>query len=303
MTMDKFEYYYSVTKIDIKQFFQDALSFIESGYPRILSYYSGGDVPGSSFDELDRLLGVCGEIDSAFFLFSSQLETLDMWELLDQFDDTWGKLLTINNTSKWMRSSRVGRYDSKFYLERLLGDFDNFEKVSKTLGFDSPQDDWEQIAIDNFIREEDYSPRNGGPIFKVSLSSTASFGIQNIVDSLVDKRVLGKDIDKRFYFTDNDLAIVEYEDAVTQAIDTILNTKKGDIPEFPEDGVANETVGSNIAIIQYPSLFRNLSSMFYKDNRFIEINLLSLDRKADYVNMKIKIVTINKDSFITNINL
>lgn len=297
------EKYYNITKIDIQQFFQDTVDFINEGYPSILSYYEGGDLPADSFKVLDDLLVRAESIDAAFFNFSDQMKTLDMWDLLDTFEDSWGQLLTINNTSKWMRSSRVGRYDGKFYLERALKDFENFEQVASSVGSNDPQNDWEEIAVSNFIIEEDYSPRSGGPIFKISLSSSANFGIQTVVDSLVGERILGKDVDKRFYFANNDLAIVEYKDAINQTIDTIMNTLKGDIPEFPEDGVSNEFIGTNVSAIQYPTLFRNLSTMFAKDGRFIEVNLLSLSRKDDYIIMKIKIKTINSDSYITNISV
>ena len=297
------EKYYNITKIDIQQFFQDTVDFINEGYPSILSYYEGGDLPADSFKVLDDLLVRAESIDAAFFNFSDQMKTLDMWDLLDTFEDSWGQLLTINNTSKWMRSSRVGRYDGKFYLERALKDFENFEQVASSVGSNDPQNDWEEIAVSNFIIEEDYSPRSGGPIFKISLSSSANFGIQTVVDSLVGERILGKDVDKRFYFANNDLAIVEYKDAINQTIDTIMNTLKGDIPEFPEDGVSNEFIGTNVSAIQYPTLFRNLSTMFAKDDRFIEVNLLSLSRKDYYIIMKIKIKTINSDSYITNISV
>lgn len=297
------EKYYNITKIDIQQFFQDTVDFINEGYPSILSYYEGGDLPADSFKVLDDLLVRAESIDAAFFNFSDQMKTLDMWDLLDTFEDSWGQLLTINNTSKWMRSSRVGRYDGKFYLERALKDFENFEQVASSVGSNDPQNDWEEIAVSNFIIEEDYSPRSGGPIFKISLSSSANFGIQTVVDSLVGERILGKDVDKRFYFANNDLAIVEYKDAINQTIDTIMNTLKGDIPEFPEDGVSNEFIGTNVSAIQYPTLFRNLSTIFAKDDRFIEVNLLSLSRKDDYIIMKIKIKTINSDSYITNISV
>lgn len=297
------EKYYNITKIDIQQFFQDTVDFINEGYPSILSYYEGGGLPADSFKVLDDLLVRAESIDAAFFNFSDQMKTLDMWDLLDTFEDSWGQLLTINNTSKWMRSSRVGRYDGKFYLERALKDFENFEQVASSVGSNDPQNDWEEIAVSNFIIEEDYSPRSGGPIFKISLSSSANFGIQTVVDSLVGERILGKDVDKRFYFANNDLAIVEYKDAINQTIDTIMNTLKGGIPEFPEDGVSNEFIGTNVSAIQYPTLFRNLSTMFAKDDRFIEVNLLSLSRKDDYIIMKIKIKTINSDSYITNISV
>lgn len=303
MEITNAEKFYNATKIDIAGFFHDVINFLNDDYPSILSYYGGGDLPASSFKTLDNLLSRSERIDAAFRNFSDLMTTMDMWDLLDTFEDTWGQLLTVNNTGKWMRSSRVGRYDGKFYLERSLSDFENFEQVSESVGSDDPQNDWEDIAVRNLIEEEAYSPRNGGPIFKISLSTTANFGIDTVVDSLTGNNILGKDIDKQFHFEDNDVATVMYKKAIDQSIDTIMNTLKGDIPEFPEDGVSNEFVGSNVAAIQYPTLFRNLSTMFAKDDRFVEVNLLSLTRQDDYIIMKINVKTVNNDNFITNINV
>lgn len=303
MEITNAEKFYNATKIDIAGFFHDVINFLNDDYPSILSYYGGGDLPASSFKTLDNLLSRSERIDAAFRNFSDLMTTMDMWDLLDTFEDTWGQLLTVNNTGKWMRSSRVGRYDGKFYLERSLSDFENFEQVSESVGSDDPQNDWEDIAVRNLIEEEAYSPRNGGPIFKISLSTTANFGIDTVVDGLTGNNILGKDIDKQFHFEDNDVATVMYKKAIDQSIDTIMNTLKGDIPEFPEDGVSNEFVGSNVAAIQYPTLFRNLSTMFAKDDRFVEVNLLSLTRQDDYIIMKINVKTVNNDNFITNINV
>lgn len=311
MTQNSFDEFYRITKYDLKQYFQDYVDFTNTEYPKIVSYYNGGDVPRKSFEILDNMLKTAEEIEATFYLFSDQLNLLDYWEMLDNFEELWTKLLTIDNSGKWMRSSRVGRFSNKFYLDRGLGDFDNFEKVAHTAGYNNAQDSWEQIAVDNLIIEENYTPRNGldfksadrKNLFKISLSDTATFGIGNIVDSLVGENILGKDIDKRFFFDDNDLAVVKYRDAVEQTVDTILTTCAGDIPEFPEDGISNEFFGSNVAAFQYPTLFRNISSMFYKDNRFTEINLVSLSRKDDYVDMKLDIRTVNNDSILTNVNI
>lgn len=294
-----------ITKIDIKSFIEEALNFFQTGYAQILNYYQGGDSPTESFMTLDGLLRTCEKIDAAFFQFSDQMLTSDMWDLLDMFTDTWGKLQTVNNTSRWLRSSRVGRNDTKFYVNRLLNDRENFEQVAKSLGSDNPQDDWEDITIRNLIREEDYDATENekGVIFKVSLNTDVAYGIDTVVDNPIGDRILGKDMDKCFHFVDNDIATVEYRDAINQTIDTILKTMKGSIPEFPEDGTDNDNIGSNVILVKYPSLFRNLVSMFSKDARFKSVTMISLERVDDYVMMKLNISTVDRSNYLTNIKL
>lgn len=100
-----------------------------------------------------------------------------------------------------MRSSKVGTYDSTFYLQRTLSDYENFEDVARSVGSADPQNDWENIAVRNLINEEDYSAEQGGPMFKISFAPTANFSIQTVVDHLIGERILGKDIDKNFILT------------------------------------------------------------------------------------------------------
>lgn len=294
-----------ITKIDLQSFLEETVTFFQTGYANILNYYQGGDVPTDSFVELDSLLKMCEKIDAAFFQFSDQMLTSDMWDLAELFSDIWGKLQTANNSSRWMRSSRVGRNDTKFYVNRLLNDRETFEQVARSLGSENPQDDWEDIAVRNLIQEEDYDATDNqkGVIFKVSLNTVISYGIENVVDNPVGDKILGKDMDKCFHFDNNDIATVEGRDAVNQTIDTILNTMKGSIPEFPEDGTDNDDIGSNVIIVKYPSLFRNLLNMFSKDARFKSVTLLSLERVDDYVMMKLNIETVDRDSYLTNIKI
>lgn len=294
-----------ITKIDMQSFLEEAVVFFQTGYANILNYYQGGDVPTDSFVELDSLLKTCEKIDAAFFQFSDQMLTSDMWDLAELFADIWGKLQTANNSSRWMRSSRVGRNDTKFYVNRLLNDRETFEQVARSLGSENPQDDWEDITVRNLIQEEDYDATDNqkGVIFKVSLNTVISYGIENIVDNPIGDKILGKDMDKCFHFDNNDIATVEGRDAVDQTIDTILNTMKGSIPEFPEDGTDNDDIGANVIIVKYPSLFRNLLNMFSKDARFKSVTLLSLERVDDYVMMKLNIETVDRDSYLTNIKI
>ena len=297
--VDKFE---KITGYNIRGFFDSCKEFFSEDFGNISSYYLGGVMDGKSFRLLDDLIRECESIESLFFKFKAQLNETEMFELLETLGEIYNKLLTTKNLSRWLRSSNVGKYDQSFFVDRSLRDNESLEDVSESLGSSDIQNDWMDIAIRNSIIEEDYT-KDSSPVFKVKLNQTINFQIENLVDNLVGKNVLGKDMDVNFRFEDNDVAIVKYNDAVIQTINTIVSTLKGDIPEFRNDGVSNEFIGTNVVSIQYPTIFRNLSEMFLKDGRFKEVSLLGLDRVEDSVFMRIKIVTVNNDSHITNIQL
>lgn len=297
--LDKFE---KITGYNLREFFESCKKFFSEDFSNISSYYSGGNMVGESFGKIDELLKSCESIESIFFKYKSRLNDTEMFDLLDAFENINVKLLTTKNLGKWLRSSSVGRYNQSFFVDRSLKNNENFEDVSESLGSSDGQNDWIDIAISNSVREEDYT-KDSSPVFKVRLNQTINYQIENIVDNLVSKNILGKDIDANFRFEGGDVAIVNYDNAVLQTISTITSTLKGDIPEFTNDGVSNEFIGTNVASIQYPTLFRNLSEMFLKDGRFKEISLLGLDRKEDSVFMNIKIITVNNDVHITNIQI
>lgn len=297
--VDKFKY---ITGYDIRSFVEQSKSFFSSDFDNISRYYLGSSMVGESFGKLDSLIKECSIIESLFFKFKNQLNETEMFDLLEAIEGISTKLLTTKNLSKWLRSANVGNYNQSFFVERSLRGNENLEDVSESLGSSDGQNEWVDIAVSNGIREEDYT-KDSSPIFKVRLNQNINYQIENLVDNLVSKNILGKDIDVDFRFENDDVAVVMYDDAILQTINTIVSTLKGDICEFANDGVSKEFIGTNVASIQYPTLFRNLSEMFLKDGRFKEVSLIGIDRKEDSVFMNIKVITVNNDVHITNIQI
>ena len=293
------------TGYDIKVFFESFVLFCNSYYPLIVSYYTGqGDVDmKDTFGKLDELMKQSREIEPLFYLKSTGLSRINLWELLDMFTDCQTKLWTIDNSSRWLRSAIIGRYGTNVALQRVLKTRETFENVSSQLGSNNPQDDWVDIARDNLVEEEDYDVNKGGGMFKINIRKSGNFNIPNIVDNLDSNKILGKDIDKNFRIEDNDLVTVEYEKAVGQALDTILNAMKGMIPEFPNYGLPNEAIGASVIGIQYPSIFKHLINMFQRDARWVSVELFDLYRKEDNIFMKIQAKTVTNNFFVTNIQI
>jgi len=134
-------------------------------------------------------------------------------------------------------------------------------------------------------------------LFSIPTQSQASQKVPNIVDSSSTDNVYGKDLDRKIRFDGNDLAVFSGIDNIIQNLGIKLSTKKGDIPEFPSDGIDNELIGTSISAIRYPVLVRDLSNIFKKDGRYSEVSFVNLISEQDYVFLDMQIKTILEDTF------
>jgi hypothetical protein len=299
---ENFDNFYRITGYNLESFFKRFADFISENSGSVINYYSGGSLDNSSFSELEYLSKESKKISPLFERYGQNFTFLGYWELLDQFTEIQTSIYTFENMSRWMRSSRLNRFDSGVKIDRKIRQGETVELIAEESGYISPQNDWVNVSIDNQLVEEEYTA-DGGKVISVVFQNNANFNIDNIIDSLVGKNILGKDIKRKISFINNDLDVVVYEDSIEQTLNTILGTVKGSIPEFKDDGVDSEMVGTNINTIQYPSMFRSLLSMFQKDGRWTEISLLDVKREDDNAFMKLECKTILQDSIITNISV
>lgn len=296
------EIFRQITGYNIEAFFRLYRFFVANHYQNILEYYNGADRVANSFAVLAELNRQITMIEPLIDLHRNRFQTIDSWNIVDAYGDIFVAVETVNNMSRWARSSRTTQFDAGVRVNRTLTQGQTFETVLRTEGVRDYDNDWTLVNIENYIQEEDYTS-NGGLQFSLTLRGSSNFNLPNIVDNLNGENVYGKDIQRGFVFVDNDLQTVVGSDAVKQTLDTILMTIKGSIPEFPEDGIENDIIGSNVASIQYPIIFRNLLNIFRKDGRFTEVNLLDLFRDQDSIFMKFEVKAILKDAFITNLSI
>lgn len=296
---DKFK---KVSGYDIKAFFVRFNDFISNYYQSIIGYYNGGGLNQDAFFELDYLLNQVNIIEPLFRLNSNRYDTIDMWELLDLFSEIQVKLLTVKMSGKWMKSSRLNTNEVGVKIDRIQSQNETLEMMAEDIGYAEPQDDWVDLAINNQIIEEGYT-LDGGQIISITLQNNFSLGLDNIVDYTVGQNVLGKDIAQKINFVDNDLEVVEYKKAIDQSFKIKMNLQKNSIPEFPNKGFDNSNIGTNVAAISYPTLFRDLLNLFKQDQRWDKVTLIDISRVEDAIKMKFEARTILKDSLITNISV
>lgn len=299
MIVDRFQ---NLTGYGINAYLQRYVNFVNNYYRNIVSYYNGSDIDKDSFNYYDQLVVDSNEISGLLDFYSFKFDNAEYWDLIDKFSSIQVNLDTINNLDRWLRSSRNDRYSSTVKVEYIKKQFESLEHVSKKTGSLNSVDDWSNIALQNDMHEEAYTSE-GGNIMSISFSNAMTFNFKNIVDSLSVDNLYGKDIQKKFEIVNGDIKTLEGVDSLTQTFETIFATVKGSIPEFPEDGLTSDAIGTNVNVINYPSIFRNLLNLFQKDDRFSVITLLDLYRDEDNVYMKVQAKTKIGDILLNEIPL
>lgn len=298
--MDMYEKFLSVTGYNIKDFFQSYVDFCSEYYPYIVDYYQGGEINADSFYELDKLIAQINIIEPLFQLHENKLDDISMWELLENFSEIVTKLTTIKNSDRWLRSASVGRTNT-LQLEKQLRTGETFETVSEQLELENPEDDWVDIVVPQYIIEEDYVTGQGSNTFSVNLKNVGINYVDNVVDTLVDENILGKDLSTEFVFENEDLKIIKFQKSMEQALQIILEAVKGCIPEFTDYGLPSDFIGQTTNAIQYPIIFKSLMNMFQRDNRWASAELIDLKKVEDSIFMKVRATTVTKEDFLINV--
>jgi len=294
--MTVIEYFKNITGYNLSDFFSNYVDFINGKYNNIVSYYEGNSgIDKAAFLELDNLVK---EADKIVDLLSNNTVNLssnvEFWELLENFENAQDKLYTIKNTPKWSRSSYVNDFDRNTNVTFITKENQNLEDVSSQLGYDTPQDDWVNLAIKNDLSESDYDIEDGGALLKVTYANNSFINIQSVVDIMQGLNGLGKDIDRNITISDNDIKVLSNEDTLNQAIKMKLEIRKGSVPEFPTIGT-QIVEGSSSSFLQYPILFRQLSQLFRLDDTIKSIEITDIRKDKDAVFIDITVVSKVED--------
>lgn len=281
------EEFKQITRYDIRNYFEELASFLEKNQPRIISYYKGETtlIHTESFNKLNRLLKETGKILELIEYNQKLLNNYKWWLFVAQIEDSQNTLETINKAPKWLRSvaSNVN-FVTNPEVTLVLKQGETLEQLSRRrLSFDDWDNEWNDVAVRNNLREEDYTPE-GGVFLKVSFRNAFSPEVTSIVDTLEGDNIYGKDILKKTTFEDNDLKVLQPIDTFYQAVEILINLKKEDNPEFPQQGYNEKlVVGSNVNFLNFPALIRQLTETFRTDDTITSITVLDFKRDQDAV--------------------
>lgn len=303
-----FEDCQSLIGADVYQFIEDFLIFIKVHSRNISEYYSGNiKVPNAkSFSELTRLLNESKHLTELMNLNREVFTSVADWNLLEKLEEISHKLNVWSRISKFLRSPINNlTYTQGIQSEYGMKQNETLESVNRQLlnatDFDNT---WVDLALSNNVREEDYTSI-GGKILSVVFNKVVDFNvITSVVDNIEGEKIYGRDLTTQLTFQDDDLLVLGYFQTAVQSVEIMCNLAKGDVPEFPEDGISfNLVVGSNLNNIAYPVLFRQYYNLFSKDDTFSAFSITNVSLERDALYLEAEIRTVYGDILIQKIRL
>lgn len=273
--------------------------FITDNLNHIISYYKNSDIDPDyqSFDFLKRLLQQSETLESLIRINRTTFTRMDEWNLIEFLDEIKVKLHSIENSDKWLRSSKTKNTwrGATLQTDYVLEDMQTLENVSAGVnGEQNSQDDWVRIAVENDISEFDYGTENNKKInITKKVLSNPNYFLFSVVDNLTNEKLYGKDFDRKISFVDDDLKVLSYEQTIKQAVHILMTLKKGDIPEYTTLGVdAKVCIGSNIGSVLFSSIKRQLQETFRTDDSIRNFTIVDISYENGDLNIKFTVDTM-----------
>lgn len=291
-----------ITGKDISKYFRDAVNFFAGDYNAIVDYYTGNSTAISSipFSNLDILIQENKDILEAFKEHARQFNNLKWWLLLEQVEEIDNRLATVKKINKWARSSVTNvAYNPNIQIDYKLKQNQTLESVAAGIvGSNNPNDDWADIAIQNNLTEDSYSPEGGKQIKLVSNLVNTGIKVNAVADVIQGRSINGKDVYKKIqWVVDQDgfrnLKVLGFDETILQAVNILANLKKNDNPDNPNNGLqSNLVAGSNRALFNFPVIIRQMSQTFANDDTLKDFKINSIQRDQD--NIFIDFVVYNR---------
>lgn len=279
----------NIIGIDISGFFLKYINFIDSQQQQIRDYYTiETPYPKESFDLLDLLLRDCELIYSKVSGNRSRLTQFSDFEVIDKFEDVVHALSIINNLSRWLRSSMInGRFKNKTEVNFILKQNQTLESLSEELGYSDRDKGLVDLSIRNSIKEIDYT-LDGGLTFKFNYESGNSVSLFTVIDNITGERVLGKDLDRKLSFGEEDLVVLTYQQTFLQTCEIFTGLLKRDNPEFSNAGFDKMTISNrNVINNMLPTFLRQLYSTVSSDDTIASFNITNVSIENDKLNIEI----------------
>lgn len=290
----------SVLRYNVETYLDLYRIFIRTNYPLIYNYFTKPKFApdAASFDFLNAMTQESDKLNALLNIHSDSFSKVDDWNLLDFIEDVRIKLQTINNLSKWTRSTSTQNswnatsVQSNIQLKRNQ----TIEDITLSiLNDNNNQNDWSELAIENNLTEGDYSIRGGATLeITQPLGSSPNLFLRSIVDNLSGDKLYGLDFNNKINWVNNDLAVLSYIDTVKQSVNTLITLRKGDVPEFFDFGVdINLLTGLDLGSLSYVSIIRQLGNVFASDDSLRNFNITQFSYKDSVSNVSFSIDTMH----------
>lgn len=309
ITPEVLDDFLSITGSDIRNFFINYSIFYQDDYSEIVNFYKGAskDISKDVFKNFISLKTELDDILNKFQQFNKQLENVKFIELLNTTEECNDALQTLNNISKWSRSSvDIFGYNSKLKKKYVISQNNTLETIAtNVLSSDDPQNDWYNIAIENNLTEDDYNSE-GGNVLNITIDNSgfSNTDITSVVDIIKDKSIFGRDIDRDLHFNNNDIAYLNEDDTIAQAVNILCTLRKRDNLDFLNNGLqSNLIVGQNKSLFNFPIVERQMQDTFRNDDTLKNFVLKQFKFQEDNVYIEFQIENRLNEIMELSINL
>lgn len=306
LTPDVVEEFEQLTQYPLSFFLRNFADFVKRDFNNIVNYYSG-DINSLNSSSFNNLKGLREEVDILFSIISlnkNLFSNYKWWILISQIENVDSSLSTVDNSSKWLRSTiSKGNFNPNPEVDIPFSQGQTLESLERDiLGSSDWNNSWTSLAVKNDLREEDYTSE-AGFLVKANFDYTFNnFKILSIVDNPIGEKVLGLDFHKKLQFVDNDLLTLSPKDTFYQNAYILINLRQYGNPEFFKQGLDPKlVVGSNVNSLTYPVIFRQLTALFKADDTIKSFQIISINRLQDSVSIEFQIESRLGD--IENISL
>lgn len=280
----------NILGIDIRQYLQDCVNYINQYNQILIGYVSNGtQYPRTAYILLDDLVARYREITKRIGLRRDRLQGLQIFEIVDQIENVRSVLRSFDNYSRWMKSSFVkGRFTDSAEIIYVLKQNQTIENLALSAGYSSGEDGFLDLTYRNKIRERDYD-LNGGLTFKFAYQNEQRIQLDTVIDNMTGDNLMGKDINKKLQLIDDDLLYLSPQDTFIQTCEIFTALTKNSNPEFPVQGFNKESLTNRNGLNNMLPIFvRQMYSIVSSDDTVASFSIKSVSIENDALRIEME---------------
>lgn len=279
--------------INVEEYFSEVISFFENYNSSIIQYYtnSNAQYPKEAFGEYERLKEKANIILEKLGFYKGYFTNVEYWDILDKLDSIYLKFDVIATYPKFYKVTSIRKQNSSKIKESyVLKQNQNIENLASDRG-----EDWSDIAINNYLNEEDYTLKGGVKLVLKSSDANLNINpIESIIDIAIGENLLGKDFPEYLEFDsgDNDIKVLAPDETFYHTVRRLLGLKQGSLPEIPSVGIQKDVMSEATKGegVYFPILIRQLSQTLSTDDTIVSFTITDIYKQEDNVFVKVECI-------------
>lgn len=261
-----------ITKFSLLDYLEKYRDFMQEDFSYLSAYYSGDSdsVDSIIVSNFNDLLKRGKNLMQQFINFSHRLSNCGYWELQEYCQDLYDTLEKITKLPKYYRTSKTVRgYQPYIQVNGDIGGMKTVKDLADQINSNNVSEI--SLIVDNDLQEKDWEIDKLSSI-KALVNNQTDVVVETILEQPIEKKIYGKDIDRKITFENNDISVKQYEDNIDQKCDILLTLEQGNIPEMPTFGRTN-IEGSTASNYNYAQLLQELQNVFLQDDMFTSVTI------------------------------